>query len=56
MDFHHRSHEALISHFLANDEHLWDDPPVPSVADPTDSNLLRPKTLLDCCKDARNLG
>ena len=51
--FHHRSYEALISHFLANDEHLWDNLPVPSVADPTDTNMLRPKTLLDCCKDAQ---
>ena len=49
--FHHRSYEALISHFLANDEHLWDNLPVPSVADPTDANLLRPKTLLECCKE-----
>ena len=51
--FHHRSYEALISHFLANDEHLWSDLPVPSVADPTETSLLRPKTLLDCCKDAQ---
>ena len=51
--FHHSSYEASISHFLANDEHLWDNLPVPSVADPTDTNLLRPKTLLDCCKDAQ---
>ena len=51
--FHHRSHEALISHFLPNDEHLWSNLPVPSVADPTDANLLRPKTLLECCKDAQ---
>ena len=35
-DTHHRSHDALISHLLKNDEHLWDDIPVPSVADPND--------------------
>ena len=51
--FHHRSYEALLSHYLANTEHLWDDFPVPSVADPTDANLVKPKTLLDCCKDAQ---
>ena len=51
--FRHRSHEALVSHFLANDEHLWNDLPVPSVADPTGTNVLRPKTLLECCKDAQ---
>ena len=32
---------------------LWDDLPVPSVADPTDANLIKPKNLLDCCKDAQ---
>ena len=51
--YHHRSHVALLSHHLDNNEHLWDDLPVPSVADPTDANLVRPKTLLDCCKDAQ---
>ena len=51
--YRHRSYEALLRHFLANDEHLWDDLPVPSVADPTDANLVKPKTLLDCCKDAQ---
>ena len=49
----HRSYEALLSHFIANDEHLWDDLPIPSVADPTDANLVKPKTLLDWCKDAQ---
>ena len=49
----HRSYEALLSHYLANNEHLWDDLPVPSVANPTDTDLVRPKTLLDCCKDAQ---
>ena len=23
------------------------------MADPTDANLVKPKTLLDCCKDAQ---
>ena len=31
---HHRSQDALISHFLENDEHLWEDIPLPSVVDP----------------------
>ena len=51
--FHHRSNEALISHFLPNHEHLWSNLPVPSVADPTDENLLSPQTLLECCRDAQ---
>ena len=51
--FHHRSCEALLSHHIDNSEHVWDDLPVPSVADPTDVNLVKPKTLLDCCKDAQ---
>ena len=50
---HHRSQDALISHFLENDEHLWEDIPLPSVADPEEENLLRPKTLLEHCKDAQ---
>ena len=44
--YRHSSYEALISHHLANDEPLWDNLPVPSVADPTVANLVRPKTLL----------
>ena len=50
---HHRSYDALISHLLENDEHLWTNIPVPSVADPNDTNLLRPKTLLECCQCAQ---
>ena len=50
---HHRSQDALISHFLENNEHLWEDIPLPSVADPEEENLLRPKTLLEHCKDAQ---
>ena len=45
--YQHRSHLALLSHRLDNNEHLWDDLPVPSAADPTDENLVKPKTLLD---------
>ena len=52
--YHHRSYDALISHLLKNDEHLWTNIPVPSVADPSDTNLLRPKTLLDCCQCAQD--
>ena len=51
--YQHRSHLALLSHQLDNNEHLWDDLPVPSVADPADTHLVKPKTLLDCCKDAQ---
>ena len=51
--YHYRSQSALFSHHLDNNEHLWDDLPIPSVADPTDVNLVKPKTLLDCCKDAQ---
>ena len=51
--FHHRSHEALLSHHLDNSEHLWTNLPIPSVADPADTNFVKPKTLLDCCKDAQ---
>ena len=50
---HHGPHDALISHFLENDEHLWTDTPVPSIADPNDTNLLGPKTLLECCRYAQ---
>ena len=49
----HRSYDALISHFLQNDEHLWTDIPVPSVADPNETNLFGPKTLLECCQYAQ---
>ena len=51
--YHHRSYTALVSHLLENDEHLWTDIRVPSVADPNDSNLLKPKTLSDCCQCAQ---
>ena len=52
--YHHRSYDALISHLLENDEHFWTNIPVPGVADPNDTNLLRPKTLLDCCQCAQD--
>ena len=51
--YQHRSHTALISHFLENNEHLWKEIPLPSVADPDEENLLTPKTLLEHCKDAQ---
>ena len=51
--YHHRSEDALISHSLENDEHLWTNIPLPSVADPEEENLLKPKTLLEHCKDAQ---
>ena len=49
----HRSEDALVDHFLENDDRLWEDIPLPSVADPEEENLLRPKTLLEHCKDAQ---
>ena len=48
-----RSQDALFSHFLENEEDLWEDIPLPSVADPEEENLLKPKTLLEHCKDAQ---
>ena len=51
--YYHRSHAALVSHLVQNDEHLWENIPLPSAADPNDSNLLKPKTLLDCCQSAQ---
>ena len=50
---HHRSEDALIDHFLKSDDQLWEEIPLPSVADPEEENLMRPKTLLEHCKDAR---
>ena len=35
------------------EEGLLGNIPLPSVADPTDSNLLMPKTLVDCCRCAQ---
>ena len=51
--YHRRSQDALLSHFLENDEDLWEDIPLPSVADPDEENVLKPKTLLEHCKDAQ---
>ena len=28
---------------------IWDSVPVPSVADPTESRMMTPKSLLECC-------
>ena len=49
----HRSEDALIDHFLKNEDPLWEDIPLPSVADPQEENLLRPKSLLEHCTNAR---
>ena len=51
--YHHRSHDALMSHFLEDDKELWEEIPLPSMADPDEENLLKPKTLLEHCKDAQ---
>ena len=50
---HHRSEDALIDHFLKTDDHLWEDIPLPSVADQEEEKLMRPKTLLEHCRDAQ---
>ena len=31
---------------------IWDNIPLPSVADPSEHRMLTPKTLLDCCRCA----
>ena len=49
----HRSEDALIDHFLKNEDPFWEDIPLPSVADPQEENLLRPKSLLEHCMNAR---
>ena len=49
----HRSEEALIRHLLHSEDPFWEDIPTPSVADPQEKNLLRPKSLLEHCTDAR---
>ena len=47
----HRSEDALIEHFLKSEDPLWEDIPLPSVADPEEEDLLKPKSLLEHCKD-----
>ena len=37
----------------AAEEKLWDNVPLPGIADPTDSDMTKPKTLLDCCRCAQ---
>ena len=37
----HRSEDALIEHFCQKEDPLWEDIPLPSVADPQEENLLR---------------
>ena len=54
--YRHRSYEALLSHDVANTQHLWDDLPVPSVTDTTEQQLMKPKTLWDCCQCARSFN
>ena len=49
----HRSEDALIDHFLKSEDPLWEDIPLPSVADPEEANLLKPKSLLEHCKDTQ---
>ena len=49
----HRSEDALIEHFVKTEDPLWEDIPLPSVADPQEENLLRPKSLLEHCNNAR---
>ena len=51
--YYHCSSPALADRLAKNDEHLWENIPLPSIADPNDSHLLKPKTLLDCCRCAQ---
>ena len=51
--FKHRSHTALVSYPLDNNRAFVEGYPLPSVADPGEENLLRPKTLLEHCRDAQ---
>ena len=48
-----KHHDVLSSHLRQQEEELWDDIPLPSVGDPNDASLLKPKTLLECCRDAQ---
>ena len=61
-NYYHRSTDAVADHLAKAEEEVLENIPLPSVADPTDSSLLKPKTLLDCCRcaqafiDERDLG
>ena len=51
--YYHRSSAAIADQIAKNDEHLWENIPLPSIADSNYSHLLKPKTLLDCCRCAQ---
>ena len=36
----------------ATEAKIWDNIPLPSIADPTEHRMMTPKTLLDCCRCA----
>ena len=61
-NYYHCSTNAVADQLAKVEEEVWENIPLPSVAHPADSNLLRPKTLLDCCRcaqeflDAHDLG
>ena len=44
----------MADRLATDEEKIWDDIPLPSIADPTGSHLLKPKTLLDCCRCAQD--
>ena len=49
----HRRADASPKHPDPTEDKLWDNIPLPSVADPTYNQLMKPKTLLDCCRCAQ---
>ena len=51
--YYHRSSTAVADHLAKAEGQLWENIPLPSIADPTDSHLLKLKTLLDCCRCAQ---
>ena len=53
-NYYARSTTAVADRLATNEEKIWDNTPLPSVADPTDIHLLKPKTRLDCCRCARD--
>ena len=39
----------------ATEAKIWDNIPLPSIADPTEHRIMTPKMLLDCCHCAQEL-
>ena len=53
-NYYSRSTTAVADRLATVEEKIWDNIPLPSIADPTDSHLLKPKTLVDCCRCAQD--